>query len=336
MGAAGASLADVVNTDGSDSLWSGQSVVITGVRGFLGRHLAGRLQRAGARIVGLSREPGYRDADAGLDGVELGDIGNPDALQAAVDASTIVFHLAAASIRGAGSLRRTDEANVVLTTHIFEAIRRAPIPPALVFTSSERVYAPHSPLPRSEQSALAPADEYARSKRRAEDRIGEACRQHQLRAAVLRLVGVYGPGDPNSSRLVPSILAAVAEGRPLRLRSDGVARRDYLYIDDAVSALLAAGRWTRQMPAGRCDTYNVGTGVATATAELARLALRLAGRSEARLEFGTERDTSAWLDCSKIGADLGWRASTSLAEGLRRTLQANDMRGRPDMPAPAP
>lgn len=304
--------------------WAQARVVVTGCTGFLGRHLVAELQGQGAQVVGLVRAPQDKQGSLPPKYVlpPLRDIANPEELATAIDEADVIFHLAAASIRGSAPQALLDQANVDLTRRILQAVANAAASPPLVFASSERVYAPGGALPHSESSALGPTDAYARSKALAEEGIRSACAEEGLRAAILRCTGVYGPDDPNSSRLVPSILAALAEKSVLRLRSDGTARRDFLYVEDAVAAFLAVAARMREADAACCEVYNVGSGRPMATRDLAAMALELAQEPHLGLEFGALRDDSSWLDCTRLKQDTGWEAATDLREGLRRTWKA--------------
>jgi UDP-glucose 4-epimerase len=105
----------------------------------------------------------------------------------------------------------------------------------------------------------------------------------------------------------------------LEIYGDGRQRRDYIYIDDTVRALMALA----------CDAadgvYNVGTGVGTPLADMARAITAFAGCG--RLEFVDWPELAAQIetgdfvaDISRIGRDVGWSPSTLLAEGLERTV----------------
>jgi UDP-glucose 4-epimerase len=144
-----------------------------------------------------------------------------------------------------------------------------------------------------------------------------------LRCTTARLTNPYGPGQPRErtaygvvNRLIPLALA----GEPLRIYGDGRQRRDYIYIDDAVDALVALA--DRAADGG---TFNVGSGVGTPLVDMAHAIAEIAGRG--RVEFvGWPRlaelvetgDFVASID--RIGSVTGWQPRVSLRDGLQRTI----------------
>jgi UDP-glucose 4-epimerase len=132
-------------------------------------------------------------------------------------------------------------------------------------------------------------------------------------------------GAPLRERLRPPP-ARQARGRrrrdlhgpsPRRQGRDGEQERDFVYVGDVVAAILAAG-------AGEPGTYNVGTGIATSVNELWRLCAQAAG-SDGEPEYGDARQGElrrSVLDASRAERELGWRAATSLDEGLRATWES--------------
>ncbi len=224
-----------------------------------------------------------------------------------VEEADVVIHLAAQTIVATAYAdpAATFEANVAL------AWRTAAAAPRTVFASTDQVYGPRPPTPVAEDAPLAPEGPYATSK---------AAADLLLRAmpgtVVARLANVYGPGDRHASRLVPGTVAAIREGRRPVVRGDGSARRDLLYVADAVSALLVLAERGEEG-----EAYNVGTGEGHAVVEVVEALLRVAGSDlepdvlgGAPPGEGGERA----LDTAKLRA-LGWEPRVGLEEGLRRT-----------------
>jgi CDP-glucose 4,6-dehydratase len=141
----------------------------------------------------------------------------------------------------------------------------------------------------------------------------------------LRCANTYGPGDLNWSRLIPGALRAALRGETLDIRSDGTPRRDYIHVDDVVTAyLLTAVRFDELALAG--EVFNAGTGLATSvlelvgaidlacrTVEVGTLQTRVVGTASHEIPFQV-------LDASKIRTRLGWEPSITLGDGLARTL----------------
>ena len=252
---------------------------MTGAGGLVGSHLVRALRERGDEVV-------------------------------APEEAELVFHLAAQTIVASAyeDPVATFEANVAL------AWRTVAAAPRSVFASTDQVYGPRPPVPVTEDAPLAPEGPYATSKAAADQHV-----RTLPGCVVARLANVYGPGDRHATRLVPGAVAAVREGRRPVVRGDGSARRDLLFVDDAVAALLVlADRGEEGEP------YNVGTGEARTVLEVVEGVLRVAG-SDARPDVqggapageGGERA----LDSSKLRA-LGWEPSVGLEEGLRLTWAA--------------
>jgi nucleoside-diphosphate-sugar epimerase len=260
---------------------------VTGATGLLGRHLVRALRARGDDVVLVPRGA-LPPADA-----------------------DVTFHLAAQTTVPAARADPvgTFEANVALAWRVLAAARRA------VFASSDQVYGPRAPVPTPEDAPLRPDGPYAASKAAA-----DVLARQLPGVVVARLVNVYGPGDRQTSRLVPGTIAAVRAGRRPVIRGDGTAARDLLYVDDAVAALLALAEHGEPG-----EAYNVGTGRAHRVRDVVDAILRVAG-SELEPEVlgdappgeGGRRAVST----AKIRAATGWTATTSLQEGLRRTWRA--------------
>src|SRR5918994_4558766 len=155
----------------------------------------------------------------------------------------IVFHLAAMPIvtEANRSPLPTFRANIEGTWNLMEACRQARVAQAVV-ASSDKAYGPHEQLPYTEEAALQPTYPYDVSKAAADLIARSYWHAFGLPVAVTRFANIYGGGDLNFSRLVPEAVSAVLDGRRPVIRSDGSPERDFLYVDDAVSAYLAIER----------------------------------------------------------------------------------------------
>ena len=253
---------------------------MTGASGLVGRHLVAALRARGDEIA----DPAAAD---------------------------LVFHLAAQTTVPAAREDPvgTFESNVALAWRTLAAAPRS------VFASTDQVYGPNPPLPVPESAPLDPEGPYAASKAAA-----DLLARELPGVVVARLVNVYGPGDRHESRLVPGTIAAIRAGRRPVIRGTGAARRDLLFVDDAVAALLAlADRGV----AG--EAYNVGTGDEHAVREVVDALLRIAGSDLEPEVLGGDPAGEGGrraVDITKIREAVGWAPATSLDEGLRRTWAA--------------
>jgi UDP-glucose 4-epimerase len=288
--------------------------VVTGGAGFIGSNLVDALVQRGDEVVVVddlsSGKRGYVNAAATF--VE-GDI--RDGIDAA--GADVVFHLAAqADVQT--SMRRPDydaAVNVVGTVQVLEAARTAGA--RVVFSSTGGAIYGECDGPAHEDGLLRPVSPYGIAKLSAEEYLRGWNRIHGAGHVVLRFANVYGPRQDSSLEggVVAIFLERLARGEETLIFGDGLQTRDFVYVGDVVGALLAA--------AGRDGgTFNIGTGQETTVLELYRLCAKAVGsKAEPRFEPARLGDARrSVLDVSTAAAELGWRAETPLAEGLRRTL----------------
>jgi UDP-glucose 4-epimerase len=303
--------------------------LVTGGAGFIGSHLVDRLLAAGDAVTvvdDLSR--GGRDnltaaAGAGAQ-LDVADVADPVAVGAAFAAARPdrVFHLAAqASVRRSledpGHDART---NLVGTINVLEAARRHGVERIVNVSTGGPLYPAAAPLPLSEAQPPQPGSPYGQSKLAAEGCCDLYGRLHDLSTISLRFANVYGPRqDPSGEAGVVAIFAGrLRAGEPLPVFGDGRQTRDFVYVDDAVAALLAAADSRDTGP------VNIGTGRQTSILDLiAAFGALRPGRAEVAWEpgrAGERRATS--LDASRARARLGWRPRVALREGLELTLHS--------------
>jgi UDP-glucose 4-epimerase len=206
------------------------------------------------------------------------------------------------------------EANVVGTINVLEAARL--VDARVLFCSTGgALYGRDAPIPSLEDVLPLPESPYGIGKYCAEQYVGLYNRLHQCSHTVLRLANVYGPRqDPaGESGVVPIFCSQVLTGIRPTIFGDGTQTRDYVYVGDAVAAFLAAA--DRHRP----GTWNVGTGLEVSVLELAKVIAGVIGKPvEPTLAPPRpgELQRSA-LAVERAWRDLGWRAKTTLADGVR-------------------
>ena len=289
--------------------------VVTGGAGFIGSNLVDALiVRGDAVTVVDSLASGKREnvhADATF--VERDIREELDFAGAAV-----VFHLAAQADVQTSMQRPEYDAHVNVggTVRVLEAARAAGA--QVVFSSTGGAIYGECDGPAPEDSTLEPVSPYGIAKLCAEQYLGGWNRIHGSGHVVLRFANVYGPRQDSGLEggVVAIFLERMARGEPTTIFGDGGQTRDFVYVGDVVDALLAAVGHDGGI-------YNVGTGRETSVAELHEACRRVAGSDEGpRLEPARLGDAlRSVLDVSRIERDLGWRARTSLDDGLRRTWE---------------
>ena len=314
--------------------WHGRSVLVTGGGGFVGSWLVRTLVERGAAVTVILRDqPGQSNLCllglASQISIAQGSITDYALVERTFNEYEIdtCFHLAAQAIVGAAnrSPLSTFESNIKGTWTVLEACRLSRLVERVVIASSDKAYGSQPRLPYTEETSLLGANPYDASKA-CTDIIARSYHQtFGVPAAVARCANIYGGGDLNFSRLIPgTIRSALAAERPV-IRSDGTPMRDYLYVDDAVSAYLSlAEQVTRESVAGQA--FNFGADSPVSVLELVQRILELSGtphltpdvRGTGKLNDEIDRQ---YLDSRKAADVLGWAPTVSLDEGLRRAVE---------------
>lgn len=266
------------------------SVLITGGAGFVGTNLADRLASTGTPVSVLDnlRRDGVEQNLRWLKRkhgssvrVEIGDVRDAFAVRRAIDSCDRVFHLAA-QVAVTISLQQPREdldVNVQGTINVLEEARRLSSPPAIVFTSTNKVYGrletvelgssgeryePLDELIRSrgihERQPLDFCSPYGCSKGAADQYVLDYAHTYELPTCVFRMSCIYGPhqqGTEDQGWVAHFMLSAL-RGAPITVFGDGRQLRDLLYVDDLVDALLAASANDKAL-CGRA--FNIGGGI---------------------------------------------------------------------------
>lgn len=302
---------------------------VTGASGFVGAWLCRRLADLGVPVTAALRHP---PGAAGLF-ARLGLASDPlvsplvapdpaaaDLRRAAPDA---VFHLAGLSQAGEARAdpARAFEVNARGTWRMLEAVRAAGVAAITVIASTEAVYGAVGDRPATEMDRPAGRGPYELSKLAAEA-AGLAFAATGLPVTIARLGNLYGPGDPNAARIIPSLIAAVRAGEAPVLNSPWSVR-SYLSVHDGVEGLIALATAAPSLTAGR--PFNIVSGRAIATLDLARLALEAAGRPDLQPRLLVPEgggDTSIRISSNALARDtLGWDERIPLSHGLRDLLE---------------
>jgi UDP-glucose 4-epimerase len=266
---------------------------------------------------------------AALDtGAELleGDVTDAAAVSSAVDARPpdVAFHLAAQiDVRVSVSDPVFDaNVNVAGTINLLEAARRAEVGRVVFASTGGAIYGEGTgrDLPLDEAAECIPDAPYGQSKLAAEGYLALYGRLYDLSTIALRLGNVYGPRqDPlGEAGVVAIFCGALLDGRTPRVFGDGEQTRDYVYVGDIVESILAAA------DSRATGTLNAGTGVETSVLELGRMIGEACGRPF-EPEMAPPRPGEIQriaIDSSRAAEELGWRAGTTLADGLERTARA--------------
>ncbi len=307
-------------------------VVVTGGAGFIGSHTCERLLQGGHKVVCIDNFNDYYSPSTKYENVASirenpdfqlveGDIRDRAALSVAfangpVDA---VIHLAAM----AGVRRSFEEpelyadVNVVGSLKVLEMARRHGVG-RLILASSSSVYGIRSIAPFREDDPIeTPASPYAATKRSMELLAYVYWQAYRMPITVLRLFTVYGPrGRPD---MAPYIFSrAILQDRPIQVFGNGLAQRDYTFIDDIIDGIMAALDRKSESYA----IYNLGNSHPVSLREFIATIEKVTGK-RATIEYTAERLGDVPLTCadiSRASRDLGYHPKVDLEEGLRRLV----------------
>jgi UDP-glucose 4-epimerase len=298
-------------------------VVITGGAGFIGRHLAQRLAADGAPVLVFDRvQP------PGIPGVEtvVGDLSDDRVLRSVVTPGGAVVHLAWTTIPATSDENPVGDLsdNLLGSVRLWEACAAASVRRVVYVSSGGTVYGNVRTLPIRENDPTEPICAYGLSKLAAEKYLGLFGRLFKLDAIILRPGNAYGPGqNPTRGQSAATAFTYRAfRDEPITIWGDGSATRDFLYVDDLVEAIVRA--LAHDPGADGPRVFNVGTGHGTSLNDLLHTIGRVMGRV-LQVEYapGRATDVSAnVLDASRLRECTGWMPRVSLAEGIRRMLDA--------------
>jgi UDP-glucose 4-epimerase len=301
--------------------------LITGAAGFLGTPLANRLVGEGHNVVGLDDlSTGSPDRLSPKVNFIRGDVNDRPKLWSLLQEVDCVYHLAARVIVPESILypREYTQVNVGGTVSLMEAMRDVGVR-RVIFISSGSIYGNQSIQPLKETARPNPRSPYAVSKLSAEYYVRTIGDLWGIETVCLRVFNAYGPGQrlpPSYAPVIPYFLHQATQNGTIVIHGDGSQSRDYVYVDDAVEAMVNAAI----APKANHLIINVGSGVETSVNEVIKLVLDATGQSpeiilNAQHEGGPSR-MCADIDLAKT--KLSYKPHISLQEGLKLTLNLDE------------
>ena len=298
--------------------------LITGAAGFLGSALANHLVREGHQVRGLD-DLSKGDPQALLPDVHFtrGDVNDRPKLWTLLQEVDCVYHLAARVSVPESVLypREYNAVNVGGTVSLMESMRDVGVR-RVILASSGAVYGDQGEQPLKESATPDPHSPYAVSKIAAEYYVRTIGQLWGMDTVCLRIFNAYGPGQhlpPSHPPVVPHFLRQALRGGTLVVHGDGNQTRDYVYVDDVVSAMIAAAT----APDVNGAIINVGSGTENSIRELVR---KVGEATGSELDSLYNSNTSGGVsrmqaDLTLAAQKLNYKPSIELDEGLRLTLQ---------------
>jgi nucleoside-diphosphate-sugar epimerase len=305
--------------------------LVLGGLGFLGANVSRRLRARGyhvtaaTRSLAAHREAASAFAGAGINAVEA-NLMDGAAMARLVPGHDVIINLAGES----GAVRSLEEPLVDLDGNcranlvLLDAIRAHNPAVKLVFIGSRLQYGKPVTLPVTEDHPRQGLSVHAVHKNAIEEYLRVYARLFGLRYTVARVTNPFGPGQPAARvnyGVVNRMIHLALADQPIPIYGDGLQQRDYVYVDDVSEALVRLA----EQDAADGRAFNVGSGAGTALIDMANAIIHSAGGGSISHvpwpRLAEQLETGDFIaDVTRIEREIGWRPSTSLSDGLARTV----------------
>ncbi len=319
------------NTTNLKSFYDGRKVLVTGGAGFIGSHLTRGLVNLGAEVRVIDDLSGghltnLNDVADRITFLEASILSH-ESLTKICDNIDLVFHEAAlASVPASIEQPETyHDVNVTGMLRVLEAARAGGAK-RIVFASSSAVYGDQPELPKHEDQSPDPLSPYAQQKLTGEHMLTVWARCYGMTTIALRYFNIFGPcqrADSAYAAVIAAFADALLHGRPPVIFGDGLATRDFTYIDNVVQANLLAGAFQTENPDDMIGkTINIALGGQVSVVELAQAMIDIIG-ADVSPEFAPPRAGDilhSFADISTAQNLLGYKPTVGLEEGLKATI----------------
>ena len=297
--------------------------IVTGGAGFIGSHLVDKLVDMGHEVVVLDNFSTGRPENLShiIDRIRLVecDLSNKGDWISEFSGVDWVFHLASLadivpSIQNPEGYFRS---NVDATFYVLEASRRNKAK-RFVYSASSSCYGIPDNYPTLEDAKIRPQYPYALAKRMGEELVKHWAQLYNLPAISLRFFNVYGTRSRTSGTygaVFGVFLAQKLANKPYTVVGDGNQTRDFTYVTDIVSAIIAAAQSDKSN-----KIYNVGSDTTVSVNKI----VELLGGDKVHIPKRPGEPDCTYADISKIKKDLGWTPTISIEEGVGKIIAEID------------
>lgn len=312
--------------------WKNKNVLVTGGSGFIGSYLCRKLVSMQVKVVVIDiKSP--KEFSYSVDKISSkkilfikSDVRNFTLVKKIIKEYKIdtIFHLAAEAIvsRALKNPYRTLNTNIKGTWNILEASRNSCYVNRVVVASSDKAYGDADKLPYAEETVLKGKAPYDVSKSCADLISQMYFKTYQLPVCITRCGNVYGGGDHNLSRIIPGTIYSVLQGERPIIRSDGTFLRDYIYVEDIVSAYIALAEKMNKKIIGQA--FNFGYNNPTSVLEVVKTILKLLNTknlSPLILDEVRHEIKHQYLDSTKAYKLLKWKPKRGFIDGLKQAIE---------------
>lgn len=313
------------------NFWEDKRVFVTGSTGLVGGWLVKKLCEMKADVIVLVRDWVPKSKLISSDllkkiTVVRGDLSNPQLLERILVEYEVesVIHLAAQTIvpiANKNSLS-TFESNIRGTWNLLEACKHVSSVTSIVAASSDKAYGEAKMLPYKEDFPLSATYPYDVSKACADMLCQSYATTFDLPIGITRCGNFFGGGDLNWNRIIPGTIRSILRDKAPIIRSDGTLVRDYIYVEDAVSAYLTLAEKLSKKKNLRGEAFNFSNETQKNVLELTNLLITIMGSSLKPIIQGNNNGEikAQYLDSTKSKELLGWKPTFGIEEGLKKTV----------------
>ncbi|PWU22842.1 UDP-glucose 4-epimerase GalE [Candidatus Cerribacteria bacterium 'Amazon FNV 2010 28 9'] len=292
------------------------NILVTGGAGFLGKPLCRALRTHGHTVKVLDKKENTEFPTV------IGDILDEAKVATALEGIDVVFHLAS-FIEAGESVQKPYEYtqnNVLGTVILLETMRKQGIK-TMIFSSSAAVYGEPLQVPIKEDDRTMPINPYGMTKLAMEALASSYSYAYGFTCVALRYFNLYGPGEDHEpeTHAIPRFIQQIREGTQVTVWGNGEHQRDFVYVDDIVDAHIKA----LELEKGKYHYMNLSGKNATRVKDVIQLLETYIGKKANIQQFPPRPGDPLLLfaDGSKAKEELGWESTTTLEDGLKKTVE---------------
>lgn len=306
-----------------------QKILVTGATGFIGTHVAAKCAEQGSMVYALAdtstpqnwkkNYPEFKKLSAvKFFNCSLLDLESLKAFLSEAQPSKVIHLAASVNLeRSFDIAQKNVQTNILGTLNLLEALKTVLVD-RFVFLSTVEVYGENK-IPFEERQRELPPSPYAISKLAAEHFCRYYSRLHQIPVTILRVSTCYGPGQ-GEKRIVPSVILSCLKKNSVRV-SHPDQERDFVYVEDVAEGIVKSLVSHQAVN----EVINLGSERSVSIREIVSTVKKIT-QSDSQVFYGTvpqrEMEMKRWSSSSvKARKILGWRAKTSLNDGLKKTIR---------------